>query len=788
MNQTFTRILLTLTVVAALLPGASALTQTVNPGDNSATIQTAINSVLASADPTGEVVFNAGTYLLDASLTITIAPGDGVITLRGASSANRPVIVCPNYVGGTADDGAFSLAGTGATITVQDLIFLPPAIAGGGPTNPNTIGIGGRASLASCTLNFINLLLTGNNGSNAPTSLDGLRNPALDVGVASRFENACINLIPAAGNASTIIVGATNVICSQASAEGFYMDGSNATTGGCLKAHFYDCVFTWNIADGFRLVRIGQDDRWYRCKFNWNGDGTGANQGIHNSGWNPGTVLDGNGGRSYFENCEASFNRDRGYYIGASENTVVRDCTAIDNGNFFATGSNTAWGFEWVTGQGYWECNGLFASGNRGGTLSVSIAVNALTTVILRDIISLSNGVNNDSAVTDAFTGKSAIRIGGLVNLVEDVYVDNCPALGIWIDANGTQANMDVQIRRCLVRNCGQSGILVWRAGVNSTVVLENLQLENTSYNPLASTNSVNRGNALLVRAPGLSDGATFTIDNVIVDGAAIGALSSQGNGIRVEAAANSTGRLSVSNVDIRNCSNNGLSLAGGVVSVTNAKITNVLNCGIEVAAANPVTMSTVEVVGVVNHGITLGQETEGIPSTPLLIGGLDYLSLVDCATSGVRVFSNQITAPTWTLDHSTIFNCGVGFKMQAANFQSQPVDIQNTIIAGAGKTGVQVVTALTNLITVHNSGLVQQGAYALGTPVDDAANNPSIVVLGANVVTGDPVFAGTTPGLSDFLDVRSTAYGGMGTGGTNLSGRWDYIGDVVGIENWRRY
>ncbi|MBE7558079.1 hypothetical protein HS125_03675 [bacterium] len=615
-----------------------------------------------------------------------------------------------------------------------------------------------------------------------------MRDPALDVGTASRFDNACINLIPASLNIPPSLSGLPTDL-QPSHAEGFYCNAGNgsATQMGLQQGHFYNCVFTWNAADGFRIVRIGQDDRYYHCIFSYNGYDTN-NQGIHNSSTNPGGVRDGVGGRSYFENCEASYNMNRGWYMGTAESAIIRNCTAIGNGTTFPGSSNTCWGLDFIDGQGYIEIQNFFGAGNKGGTIQANVLEErAGSETIIRNVISLSNGIGNTSLPTDAFNGLSAVRWGGQINVIEDVYVDNCPAIGLWADAEVTVANMNIQIRRCLVRNCGQTGLLIWRTGTGSTVVLENLQLENTSYNPLASTTSVNRGNAIVVRAPGLSNDANFTINNVGVDGAAIGNLTNQGNGIRVEATAASTGNLSVSNVDIRNCSNNGLSLAGGNISLTNAKITNVLNCGVEIAAASPVTMATVEVIGAVNHGITLGQETEGTPSTPLLIGGLEYLSLVNCATSGVRVFSNQINSPAWTLDHTTIFNCGSGFKMQATNFQSQPVDIQNTIIAGTGKTGIDVVTTLTSPITVHHSGLVQQGVYALGTSVIDV-NNPSIVVLGSNVVTADPVFAGVTPGLPDFLDVRSTAYGGQGTGGSNLSGRWDYIGDFVNIEAWRRF
>ncbi len=823
MKHISTLTLILLMAAAALAPGVPALTQTVNPADSVATIQTAINNVLASGDPSGEVVFNAGTYLLSASLTVNMN-SDGDITLRGASAASRPIIVCPNYTGATAEDGAISIAGTTTTLTIKDLIFLPPAIGGGGPTNENTIGIGGRGTLQGCTLNFVNLLLTGNNGSNAPTSTDGLRDPVMDAGTASRFANACINLLPAAANVPTLIIGATDVICSQALAEGFYLGGdssgaaqTNPALGGPRKAHYYNCVISFNAEDGLYQVQSGRDDRFYNCKFLYNGGGTAVTsgqQGIQDGSWNPGTESDGVGARWYVENCQATGNSGSGFFMGAAETGYILNSTCTDNGNYFALppSANAAHGVQTTANVGHLELNGLFCNGNRGSGISGNYGENGPgTTTIFRNVLIPTTGVNNTSTPTST-TVLTGIEAGGETMLLEDVFVGNAPGCGFYRNATGATANSNVTLRRCYFSNCGMPGILLWHTGSGSNVLLENVEVNGACLIPaaLTSPDSVDRGGGgICIRNPGLSNTSTFTLSNVAVRNVATGNLTTQGNGIRVEAAAGSNGQLQLSGVTVQNGSNSGATLYGGaitiddctvsamvnqglalngtVLSVTDVRISQVGQSGVQVLAANPITMTTVEVVGAARYGVTFGDDGASAPAVPLKIGNLSYLCMVNNATAGVRVLSNQIAAPQWTLDRSTFLGNPVGFKMEAANFTSQPVQITNCILAGAGGTGVLVSTPLTSPISVHHCGLVQAGAFALATPTSDTANNPSLISTAGNV-SSDPVFVSTTPGTAGFLDVRSTAYGAMGTGGTHLSGCADYIGDFVSIEGWRAF
>ncbi|MBE7558077.1 hypothetical protein HS125_03665 [bacterium] len=547
MNKMTTFMLILLLAAAGLSPASPALTQTVNPGDSAATIQAAIDAVLASADPTGEVVFNAGTYLLSASLTVAMND-DGEITLRGASAADRPVIVCPNYVGATAEDGAISIAGTTTTLTIRDLVLLPPAIPGGGATNPNTIGIGGRSTLRSCTLNFVNLLLTGNNGANAPTSLDGLRDPALDAGTASRFANACINLLPLAANVPTLVIGATDVICSQALAEGFYLGGDTSTAaqtnpalGGALKAHYHECTFSFNGLDGLRHVQIGRDDRFYRCKFSYNGS-VSENQGIQDGNWQPGTDTDGVGGRWLLEHCQAVGNSGSGFFMGSGESGQVRNCTSEGNGNYFVSpAGNAAHGLQTSANIGLLDIQGFFSNGNRGCGMSVNYGENSAgTATLIRNVMVPVTGVNNTGLPTNT-TFFSGIIAGGKSLLVEDVFVGQTPGCGLFRNATGSLAGSNLTLRRCYFAHCGMTGILLWHTGADSSILLEDVEVNGACLVPaaLTSPDSVDRGGGgICIRNPGLSNTCSFTLTRVSVRNVATGNLAAQGNGVRVEAPA----------------------------------------------------------------------------------------------------------------------------------------------------------------------------------------------------------------------------------------------------------
>ena len=517
MKQAMIRMTVVLVAMAALGSGAMALQQTVNSTDSAATIQAAINAVLASADASGEVVFNAGTYVLSASLDV-IMNSDGDITLRGSDPNNRPILVCPNYTGAGAEDGCFTIGGTGTTLTFKDMIILPPDVGGSPFANAEVIGIGGRSTLANDTLNFENVLLTGNAGGNVPAGTDGTADPRTFPNL-TRFENACINLLPAAANVNTLIINATNLICSMGGAEGYYLAGGTGSRGA-LNATFTNCVFTWNAADGFRSTNIGNDDRYIGCVFNWNGAGQNfdsQNQGIHNSS----RAVD-DGGSSYFEGCEASYNADRGFYIGTERYGTVIDCTAIENGFFpggLPAGAFAATGFDFTGGssQQNFLLDGAYCQNNGGGSIKISggqAPTAATANCTIRNVVSLRNG-NNEDIARDSSGYRGGIQFGGEVTgLLENCYIENSSGVAIWHDSalGGTYEPESVTIQDCTVVHAGMNGVLVWDVADNADVTLRNVTLIDTSNDPAAITGSANRGSAINMRAPGLPANGSVTL------------------------------------------------------------------------------------------------------------------------------------------------------------------------------------------------------------------------------------------------------------------------------------
>ena len=899
MNRTIHHISMLLLALVFVAGAPALVTQTVNPADSAATIQTAIDTVLASADPDKEVVFNAGTYVLAASLEV-IVNSDGNVTLRGASAATRPVLVCPDYVGGTVEDGCISVGGATTTVTIRDLIILPPNVGGSDYAAPNTIGIGGRATLEDVTLNFINLAIVPNNGSNQPYDPTGGADPQLD-GNTTGFANACINLIPSTTTAHTLIIGGTDVRCSGSGAEGFFLGGDG---GGPLAAHWYDSAFSWNAADGYRHTDIGSDDRFYRCYFIFNGRGSN-NQGMHSSSNNPGADRDGNGGHTYMEACEASGNSDRGFYLGSMETAVIRNCTGSFNGLFGGETNDEAWGLHIVDGCGLVDVDGFYAESNRGGSVQVNNEVGGTvsspdpgTEVVLRNIVSKNCGNNNTSG-TSAWSTASGIVFTAESCTVEDCLVENTAGVGIYRYLGPTRPEHNTTIRNCTIRHTGLTGILLERgigglADLLGTHVIENCVIEDSANNPDAIGSNANMGNG--IRYTDASEDVALIVRGCTIDTVGIGSTTDGGAGIRVdeESTAITSGSILVADTLIRDATRYGTYIEIGSATFQNVEIDHVeltiglyyryneaLSCLVEDctvtnttnhrgmsldgneirvrrcyvegagrqgiyqnASANPTLFEVedcvvqscgesylavddgfagkVRITNFVGRGgtqtapgiqFTGGKDLElfnvdifdaspygiavgavGItPATALTIDKMDQLCIAGSFEAALQILSSEASAsPRWQLMNSTLHNNPVGILVDAVNFQMQPMEVIDCIIASASDTGIKVNTVVPGgSINVTTSALVQEGADALDTAVDDA--NPTTVVTQSNVIGNDPVFASTTPGDVDYLAVRSTALGGMATGvgpgqDTNLDGCSYYIGDVVGLESWRRF
>jgi parallel beta-helix repeat protein len=767
-----------LSLSLVLTVGVWALTSTVDDTMTTAQIQTAIDSVLASSDITGEVVFTAGTYLLDASLAI-VMNSDGAITVR-SSTTERPVIVCANYLTGGSRDGAFSFDGTDTTLTFQNLIIIPPNVPGQEFANTNTTGIGGRDGLANVTLNIIDVLMTGNDGTNTPAGLDGMANPTFFPNI-TRFQNACVNLFPQGANANTMVLGATRMICSMARQEGFYQNSNVAANTGWPKSHFYNCVFTYNGLYGLRIRDVGDDDRYYDCVFNWNGGGD-DNQGVANRRgfYSSDRPLLG-GGSSYFENCTASHNAERGFYIGREVKTRIYNCTAEGNGNFFATAEEDAIGID-VDGVNLDVIvDGVYCNNNRGAGLQVtpgSAVYNS--TVTVRNAILLNTAVQS---LTPTSGSKAALELGGQEVLVENIVIQDCSAMAIWYD-DVSAGTTNLTIRNVAITNAGMTGILVYGTAGASNSVIEDVTLINTGNDPLWAT-TLSRASAISVRNPGLNTNGSFTLRNAVIDTVPITPIYTSGYGLWMEAETPGSGTVEIDNCNISNCERAGLSIEGGVISVTDVVVSDCDGSGIQVVSAAPLSMHNVDVFNSGGHGITIGNDGFAAPAIPISIAQMSEICAVDNATAGIRIFSNEINTPLWQLSDSTLLGNPIGFKMEANNFTSQPMEIVDSIIAGASDTGIEVTSIVTSAITVNTSALVEQGPYALDTPVVDIT--PAVVVLNG-VVSADPIFVSVDRANADYLVVDNSAYGGQASGAGDLAGCSTYRGNVVSISNWRLY
>jgi len=109
----------------------------------------------------------------------------------------------------------------------------------------------------------------------------------------------------------------------------------------------------------------------------------------------------------------------------------------------------------------------------------------------------------------------------------------------------------------------------------------------------------------------------------------------------------------------------------------------------------------------------------------------------------------------------------------------SANITIEDTIIAG-GKTGIDIAGGNINL---SYSALVLSGPDALAAAIAGAGT-----VTQTAVITQNPVFQETSDlASSDLFDVHAATYGGKGSGGSDLAGGADYIGDyvVLSSRNW---
>jgi hypothetical protein len=126
-----------------------------------------------------------------------------------------------------------------------------------------------------------------------------------------------------------------------------------------------------------------------------------------------------------------------------------------------------------------------------------------------------------------------------------------------------------------------------------------------------------------------------------------------------------------------------------------------------------------------------------------------------------------------FVISDCTFFNNGA--KQLEAEDPANPITIFNTIFAGAGKVGINLLTA--GAINVSRSALVTAGPHALSPAIDGEGT-----VNLTNVIGADPEFVSTAFLVGgavndDFLDVNSSAYSTAGAGNVPLAGGADYVG-----------
>ncbi len=127
----------------------------------------------------------------------------------------------------------------------------------------------------------------------------------------------------------------------------------------------------------------------------------------------------------------------------------------------------------------------------------------------------------------------------------------------------------------------------------------------------------------------------------------------------------------------------------------------------------------------------------------------------------------------SFTISDCTFFNNAT--KQLEAENPTNPITFFNTIFAGAGKTGINLLTAGT--INLSRSALVTAGPNALSVATQGEGAINITDVIGA-----DPEFVSTAFLVSgavndDFLDVDSSAYSAAAVGNQPLAGGADYVG-----------
>jgi Right handed beta helix region len=186
MRNTYSIAFVTILLMIGLVNPAFSQTVTVDPvsgTDNGATpfltIQAAVAHVQGNA-ATPDVVqlMDNAQHIMSATLGFSLVGAD--LTINTVSG--QAVVVCPNFTDAVdlQNNGAIVCTATNSTLLVENITLLPPpssvvgsdgAVGGDGTNGMNGFVI--HADSVNSTITLRNMIITGNNNANQPTSTDG---------------------------------------------------------------------------------------------------------------------------------------------------------------------------------------------------------------------------------------------------------------------------------------------------------------------------------------------------------------------------------------------------------------------------------------------------------------------------------------------------------------------------------------------------------------------------------------------------------------------------------------
>ncbi|NUP90610.1 MAG: hypothetical protein HUU25_12460, partial [Candidatus Sumerlaeia bacterium] len=229
-------------LTAAIAPMAFAQTRTVSstgPADHT-TVQAAID--FFDPDPDGGTpnVIN----ILDSSVYDEVITVDVPVTISGNAAARPTLAVRTNAAAPGANDGLLISipAGTTNVVVLRSLIVIPSLTTP--PADDGIVTVGQNIDLT-----MENILVTANNGSNAPVTIDGLTQVSL--AGATPFGDDGIFLGGTAAPAGTGFVATLRDVVSShhsevTGADAGFNDGIVLSAAGLAYTILDGCVFSYN--------------------------------------------------------------------------------------------------------------------------------------------------------------------------------------------------------------------------------------------------------------------------------------------------------------------------------------------------------------------------------------------------------------------------------------------------------------------------------------------------------------------------------------------------------------